>query len=110
MQFIVKLAISLCIIVVATQVGRRFPSLGGLIATMPLTGMIVLVWLYSDHPGDVGMMKGYTKGALWGIAPSILFFIVAYICFHRHMPITMVLLMSFGAWLVGAFFHQLLLR
>ena len=110
MQFVFKLFISIAIIVFCTQIGRKFPSLGGLIATMPLTGAIVLIWLYSDNPGNFRLMENYTKGALWGIAPSIMFFIVAYLCFHKHFPLSLVLSASFGTWLVGAFIHQWFLR
>lgn len=109
MQFILKLFISLAVIIFCTQIGKRFPSLGGLIATMPLTGLLVLVWLYSDNPGNYDLMVKYTKGALWGILPSILFFLVAYLCFERHFSLTIVLVASFGIWLVGAFVHQLIL-
>ena len=109
MQFILKLSISLAVIIFCTQIGKRFPSLGGLIATMPLTGLLVLVWLYSDNPGNYDLMVKYTKGALWGILPSILFFLVAYLCFERHFSLTIVLIASFGIWLVGAFVHQLIL-
>lgn len=109
MQFILKLLISLAVIIFCTQIGKRFPSLGGLIATMPLTGLLVLVWLYSDNPGNYDLMVKYTKGALWGILPSILFFLVAYLCFERYFSLTIVLIASFGIWLVGAFVHQLIL-
>jgi uncharacterized membrane protein (GlpM family) len=109
MQLILKLLISLAVIIFCTQIGKRFPSLGGLIATMPLTGLLVLVWLYSDNPGNYDLMVKYTKGALWGILPSILFFLVAYLCFERHFSLTIVLIASFGIWLVGAFVHQFML-
>jgi len=110
MQFFIKLLISIAIIIFCTQIGRKNPSLGGLIATMPLTSAIVLIWLYSDNPGKFGLMEDYTKGALWGIVPSILFFIVAYACFRKHLPLSVVLSASFGIWLIGAFIHQWLLR
>jgi uncharacterized membrane protein (GlpM family) len=110
MQFAVKLLISLVIIVIVTQIGRRVPTLGGLLATMPLTGAIILIWLYSDNRGDFELLGRYTKGALWGIAPSILFFVVAYFAFRRQLPFGIVLAASFGAWIIGAFVHQLLLR
>ena len=106
MQFFIKLFISITIIVICTQVGRKFPALGGLIATMPLTGVIVLVWLYSDNPGNFRLMEGYTKGALWGIAPTILFFITAYVCFHKHVSLSFALSAGFGAWFLGALIHQ----
>ena len=110
MQFVIKLGVSIAVIIVCTQIGRTFPVLGGLIATMPLTGAIVLAWLYTDNPGNVPLMKGYTKGAVWGIIPSMLFFICAYICFHKHLPLSLTLLLSLSAWLVGACIHNLLLH
>ncbi len=86
------------------------PTLAGLIAVMPLTGLIVLVWLYLDNPGNFALMTDYTKGAFWGIVPTILFFLVAFICFQKHLPLWIVLCASFAVWLVGAFFHQWLLK
>ncbi len=110
MQFAVKLLISVVIIVLVTQIGRRFPTLGGLLATMPLTGAIILIWLYSDNRGNFELLGRYTKGALWGIVPSILFFVVAYFAFKKQLPFGMILAASFGAWVIGAVVHQLLLR
>jgi len=110
MKFAVKLLISLAVIVLCTQVGKRYPSLGGLIATMPLTGLIVLVWLYSENPGDKALMVRYTKSALWGIIPSIAFFTVSFLLFSRGWPLPAVLGASFAAWLVGAFIHQWVLH
>ena len=110
MRFLIKLFISVCIIVFCTQIGRRLPTLAGLIAVMPLTGLIVLIWLYLDKPGDFTLLTDYIKGALWGIVPSILFFVVAFACFHRHLPIWVVLCASFAVWLLAAFVHQWLLN
>ena len=110
MKFVIKLLISVCVISICAAIARKVPSLAGLIAVMPLTGLIVLIWLYLDNPGNFALMTDYAKGALWGIVPSILFFLVAFICFHRHLPLWIVLCASFAVWLVGAIFHQLLLR
>ncbi len=86
------------------------PTLAGLIAVMPLTGLIVLIWLYLDNPANFALMTDYTRGALWGIVPSIMFFLVAFVCFQKHLPLWIVLCASFAVWIVGAFFHQWLLR
>jgi uncharacterized membrane protein (GlpM family) len=110
MRFLIKLFVSLCIITVCTQIGRKLPSLAGLIAVMPLTGLIVLIWLYIDNPGDLDLMTGYTKGALWGILPTILFFVTAFLCFQRRLSLWAVLCASFTVWIVAAFVHQLLLK
>ena len=110
MDFFIKLTISLAIIVTCTQIGKKMPSFAGLIATMPLTGLIVLVWLRTDNPGNNQLMINYTRGALWGALPSILFFLVAFFCFKHHLSLPTVLLCSFGVWVVGAIIHQWLLN
>ena len=62
MRFVIKLLISVCVIAICAQIGRKLPSLAGLIAVMPLTGVVVLVWLYVDNPGDFELMVDYTRG------------------------------------------------
>ncbi len=110
MRFAVKIVISLSIIIFCTQIGRKIPTLAGLIAVMPLTGLIVLLWIYSDSAGDFSLMTNYTKGALWGIIPSILFFLAAFICFRRQLALWIVLSISFTVWVIGAIIHQWLLN
>ena len=110
MRFVIKLLISVCVIVFCTQIGRKLPTLAGLIAVMPLTGLIVLVWLYLDNPGNFNLMTDYTRGALWGILPSILFFLVVFICFRKQLSLWVVLCASFAVWLIAAFIHQWLLN
>jgi len=110
MQFLVRLLISVFVIVVCTQAGRKSPTLAGLIAVMPLASLIVLVWLYADSPGNFGLMTEYTKGALLGIIPTALFFVTAFMCFRKQMPLWAVLCASFTVWLASAAVHQWLLH
>ncbi|WP_298434191.1 DUF3147 family protein [Geobacter sp.] len=110
MQLLAKAAVSLAIIIACARIGRRFPTLGGLIATMPLTSLLVMLWLWSDAPGDYRLMEGYTKGVLWGIIPTVLFFVAAYLLFRRQLPLPVVLAASFGVWLAGAALHQYFLK
>ena len=110
MRFVIKLLISVSVIIFCTQIGRKLPTLAGLIAVMPLTGLIVLVWLYTENPGNFNLMIDYTKGALWGILPTILFFLAAFMCFRRHLSLWIVLCASFAVWFIAAFIHQWLLH
>jgi len=77
---------------------------------MPLTGALILVWIYLENNGDQAVMRNYTIGALFGIAPSILFFLVAFIGFKKGLPLQVVLSSSLVAWLMGALVHQYFLR
>ena len=108
-EFVIRLLISVSVIAACMLIARKLPSLAGLIAVMPLTGFIVLVWVYRDSGGDIKTMTDYTRGALWGIVPSILFFLVAFLCFRKQLPLRIVLCASFAVWIIGAVIHQLLL-
>lgn len=109
-MFLVKLAVSNLIIVACVLIGRRFPTLGGLLATMPLTSLIVLVWLATDNPGESRLLCDYTRGVVWGILPTIGFFVAALLCLRKGIGLPVVLMVAGGVWLGGALLHQYLLR
>lgn len=110
MPLLLKIALSLAIILTATAIGRKWPALAGLIGVMPLTGALVLVWLALDSGSDPRVMEQFSRGALWGLLPTILFFLVAWFCFRKGLPLPLVLAASFGAWLIAAALHQWALR
>lgn len=110
MHSVLKIVISVAIILAATTIGKKFPSMAGLIGVMPLAGALVLVWMYMENKGNPVIMQEFTKGALWGILPSVLFYVVAFACFRKQLPLSIVLLSSFGAWIGAAFVHQWLLK
>ena len=110
MQVLIKAVLSVIIILAATAIGKKLPATAGLVGVMPLTGALVLVWMYLQSNGDPGIMQQFARGALWGIVPSILFFAVALLCLGRQLPLPIVLVSSFGAWLGAALVHQWLLK
>lgn len=110
MPLLLKAAMTVLVVLVATSVARRMPSAAGLIGVMPLTGAMVLVWTYVESRGDAQTMERLTQGALWGILPSILFFVIAFAGFRRHLQLPAVLGMAFAAWLAAAYVHQRILR
>jgi len=110
MQFLVKLAVAVGIITLCSQIGGRFPRLAGLIATMPLTGLLVLIWLYSENPIEMNTLAQYTRGALWGIGPSILFFLAVWLCLHYGIGMALALTLGALSWLGGAIVHRLLVQ
>ncbi len=110
MHLFLKITLSLAIILTATAIGRKWPSLAGLVGVMPLTGALVLVWMALDTGSDPRIMQQFTRGALWGLLPTSLFFLVAFLCFRKGLPLPLVLATSFGAWLAAALVHQWVLR
>jgi uncharacterized membrane protein (GlpM family) len=110
MPFALKLLLSNLIIILCVWLGKRFPTLGGLIATMPLTSLIVLLWLYSDNPADGKGLAAFVGGVFFGIIPTMLFFGTAWLCLRKGCQLPSTLLAGFTVWLAAAVIHQLLLR
>jgi uncharacterized membrane protein (GlpM family) len=110
MRFLIKLLIAALVIVFCTSIGKKLPQLASLIAVMPLTGLIVLVWLYSDNSGNYDLMAEYTKAALFGILPTMLFFLTCYVCFHKRLSLTIALSAGFVVWIIAALIHQWLFK
>jgi uncharacterized membrane protein (GlpM family) len=110
MQTLLKIIVSAAIIFIATAISKKLPSTAGLIGVMPLVGALVLIWVYVENKGDPQIMQGFTKGALWGMAPSLLFYLAALFCFKRQLPLPIVLSASFAVWLAAALVHHWLLK
>lgn len=110
MHLFIKIALTLAVILTATAVGRKWPSLAGLVGVMPLTGALVLVWVALDSGSDPRVMQQFTKGALWGLLPTVLFFLTAFLCFRKELSLPATLVFSFGVWLISACLHQWLLK
>lgn len=110
MQILIKIITSVALILAATEIGKKYPSSAGLIGVMPLMGVLILVWIYLESNGSPQVMQEFTKGALWGILPSILFYVVALVCFKKNLPLHLVLVVSFGVWMGAALVHQWILK
>jgi len=110
MHFALKLLFSNLVILCCVWLGRRHPSLAGLIATMPLTSLIVLLWLYFDNPREKGPLTTYVGGVFFGVIPTLIFFGAVWLCLRRGIPLTVSLLAGLVVWAASAIVHQLLLR
>lgn len=103
--FIVKVTVSALIIAGVSELAKRMPSLGGLIAAMPLTTLLALIWLYVDT-GDYQLAYAFTRSVLFAIIPTIFFFITALYLFKRGTSFIVILLVSFAIFIAAAAVHQ----
>ncbi len=106
MQLVIKIILSLAIILAATAVVRRTPSLAGLIGVMPLTGALVFVWLYLENKADTKLLLDSARGSVWGLIPSIGFFVVLYLLLKNGVSFPFAFGLSFLVWIAGAVVHQ----
>ena len=103
---VIKGLLSLAIIYGATYVGKKAPSLAGLIGVMPLTGMLAFIWLCIENKSRQDLMTEYSKGAFWGILPSLAFFAALLFGIKYGLPVWAAISAAMVIWIGGAVIHQ----
>lgn len=72
---IVKVMITAILVAAIGEIGKRSTLAGALLASLPLTSLLALVWLYRDT-GDALRAAEMASGIFWLVLPSLLFFLV----------------------------------
>ena len=75
LQWLLKLALTVAIVLAASALSRRSGWLGALVASLPLTSLLVLAWLYADTR-DVRQVADLSMGIFWFVLGSLPFFLV----------------------------------
>ena len=72
---LVKAAVSGLLIALISEIARRSPGWGGLVASLPLTSLIAMLWLWRDT-GDEQRVAELSLGAFWFVLPSLPLFLI----------------------------------
>lgn len=72
---LLKAALSGLIIAIVSEVARRAPGFGALIASLPLISVLGMIWLWRDTQ-DVARMADHTAATFWFVLPSLPMFLV----------------------------------
>jgi hypothetical protein len=75
LYFTIKAALSGLIAAAVSEIARRYPGWGGLVASLPLTSLMAMLWLWRDT-GDAGKVASLASGAMWFILPSLPLFLI----------------------------------
>lgn len=73
--FILKAVISGVIVAAVSEIARRHPGWGGLVASLPLTSLLAMLWLWRDS-GDAHRVADLAAGTFWFILPSLPLFVL----------------------------------
>jgi hypothetical protein len=75
LYLIIKAALSGIIIAIVSEVAKRFPGFGALIASLPLVSVLGMIWLWRDKP-DVANMAAHVEATFWFVLPSLPMFLL----------------------------------
>lgn len=72
---VVKAVISAFLIVAVSEVAKRSPAFGALIASLPLVSVLGMVWLWRDTSDPV-RLADHAEATFWYVLPSLPMFLV----------------------------------
>ena len=72
---IIKAAISGMLVSAISEIARRYPGWGGLLASLPLTSLLAILWVYRDG-ADKEQIAALATSTFWFVLPSLPMFLV----------------------------------
>lgn len=93
LYLILKAALSGVIIMAVSEIARRSPAFGALVASLPLVSLLAILWLWRDT-GDVNRIANHAEATFWYVLPSLPMFLA--------LPFMLRLGVNFWLALLGA--------
>jgi hypothetical protein len=71
----IKAMISGIIVAAVSEIAKRYPGFGALIASLPLVSVLGMMWLWHDKP-DAENMAAHAGATFWYVLPSLPMFLL----------------------------------
>lgn len=71
----IKALISGAIIAAISEIAKRCPGFGALVASLPLVSVLGMIWLWRDKP-DAANMAAHAGATFWFVLPSLPMFLL----------------------------------
>ena len=82
MYLAIRVLLSALVVVAVAEIAKRSTLFGALVASLPLTSILALIWLYQDTK-DVSRVTTLSSEILWLVLPSLILFIVLPVLLKR---------------------------
>lgn len=73
--YLVKLTLSASLIVAVSEIAKRSSFVGALIASLPLTSLLALIWMYVEKT-ETQAIADLSRSIFWLVLPSLAFFLL----------------------------------
>ena len=82
LYLVIKAGLSGVIIAIVSEVARKAPGFGALIASLPLVSILGMIWLWRDT-GDPVRMADHAQATFWFVLPSLPMFLLVPLMLKR---------------------------
>lgn len=72
---LIKTLLTAVIIVGISEIGKHYTTFAALVAALPLTSLLAMIWLYTDTK-DAGRIADLSIAIFWLVLPTLLFFLI----------------------------------
>jgi hypothetical protein len=99
LYLLIKAALSGIIVAAVSEIARRYPGWGGLVASLPLTSLLAIVWLYRDS-ADSERVAALAGSTFWFVLPSLPMFLMLPLLLRSGMAFWLALALSVAGTLL----------
>lgn len=82
---VIKAAISGVLVAAASELAKRYPGFGALIASLPLVSILGMIWLWDAKP-DAENMAAHSEATFWYVLPSLPMFLAIPVLLRHGLP------------------------
>ena len=72
--YLVKIAVTTVLIVAISEIAKRSSFIAAILASIPLTSVLAMLWLYIDTK-DSEKVSALSTGVFWLVLPSLVLFV-----------------------------------
>jgi hypothetical protein len=90
-----KAIISGVIIALVSEIAKRSPGFGAMIASLPLVSVLGMIWLWHDKP-DAANMADHAGATFWYVLPSLPMFLLIPALLRQGVPFWLALVAGCG--------------
>ena len=83
-----KIAITVLLVIVISEISKRSTLMGGILASVPLVSVLAMVWLYVDTR-DVQKVAALSTSIFWLLIPSLALFLVLPVMLKKGINFSM---------------------
>ncbi len=73
--YFIKVLVSALLIVLISELAKRYSGIAALIASLPLTTLLAMVWLHYEG-SSTAQIAAFSSSVFWLVLPSLVFFLI----------------------------------
>ncbi|KXZ13429.1 DUF3147 family protein [Bacillus nakamurai] len=106
---IVKIIVSAVIIGAITEIARRNPNHGGIIAALPIVSMLSIVWLYIQGEHKATLSK-FAFSVAWGIPSTVVMLVIIGIALRHSIHFIVSIGLGLAGWVIFLFAQDIIVK